>query len=306
MRKLIEWLVTPVYIAYLKKEDRIEVSLIKTKQKEIIEREEKTFINEEEFVEFIRKLALEYSYIYVSTLVREEEQGLIDSCKAERYAELHIDLSLIKRICLNDFSIYISIDAFKRAKKEHEKCQPDYLFSPFSVIEQLKKKTENTLYLLAGKSAIALQVYEKDKPIYGRLHHYRDEEINEEDEDEINLSDIDEFDDIDTIEDISDGIEDSIEDEANMISTESSENLQEEVNLVTNDLEAIEFIKNALREYYDLFGNDFIETIIVLEYTKVNKSFLDFLEKEFFVQVEKREINLLETLNLTAMRESDV
>ena len=327
LNRLKNFLFTETFISFYKKEHKFEVLKESIKREKIIDRDRKEFDNEEEFIKFIEQSLIENTQTYISTLINNFNQGIVDSCSAQKYRELGINSENIKIICLGKHSIFIELYELNMFKKEIEKFKVDFIFSPYLIIEfKQYRNSKNILYVLITEELILNIAYKNNKPIYSNIHQFQIEDETLIDNSELTDeqkkdNDIDLIDDIDDIEEIEglDEINDIEELEELDNELEQIENIEdievpsspteqavskEEIEKSKMEIEIIEFLKNSVKEYYNESPeSDFIEKIVIFAEEPLKEEVIINLKEELLLDIESKKIDILEILNQIAKEE---
>lgn len=295
-------------ISYYLKDEIYYVLKNRLKNDELIEIEKNEF-SKDELANYIRESLAKNSFTYISTYVNSVNQGVVNSCSHNYYKEIGIDINNIKILCIkNQFSIFIGMYDFNNLKKDNEMFKFDYLYSPFVIIYNYKVEN-NSAYLLTFEDNVVLMIT-TDKPIYGNIHYFSDEE-KEESTSSINLDELDDdigiLDELDDLDDLDESIEDTadlLDDDE--VESEDDSSLGESVNTLKDEIDTIEFLKSAFKDYYDNYASDFIEKIVILNNYNISDTLSKSIEKEFFIDTQLEEFNLLQHMNLLAKEDIDV
>ena len=295
-------------ISYYLKDEIYYVLKNRLKNDELIEIEKNEF-SKDELENYIRESLAKNSFTYISTYVNSVNQGVVNSCSHNYYKEIGIDINNIKILCIkNQFSIFIGMYDFNNLKKDNEIFKFDYLYSPFVIIYNYKVEN-NSAYLLTFEDNVVLMIT-TDKPIYGNIHYFSDEE-KEESTSSINLDELDDdigiLDELDDLDDLDESIEDTadlLDDDE--VESEDDSSLGESVNTLKDEIDTIEFLKSAFKDYYDNYASDFIEKIVILNNYNISDTLSKSIEKEFFIDTQLEEFNLLQHMNLLAKEDIDV
>jgi hypothetical protein len=254
------------------------------KNKKIINSENKTFEEKKDLEKYIKEITSEYPQSYVSTVLLSINQGLIESCKKEDYLKREIETDNVQIICVNNrYSFFASIYDIAKTKKEY-KFNIDFLYSIFGLIDFVANERKNRFYVLVLNSYIAIMGYENFKPIYADIN-----ETKEHQEEEI----IEEIDDMDILDNLSEDIEEESED------IEEDENLEEKLDKITTGIEVkiLNQLKESIKDYYKHYSSDFIEKIIILDTVGIDIATTKLIEDELLITTDYQKIDLLETIN---------
>jgi len=317
MFRLIQHFIKETLISFYFEKDSYKVQKRVVKHGNILSQEEFSF-NEDELKNFINSCYIENTQTYVSTIIDTFNQGCVDSCTHSKYKALGINLDNIKILCLKDYSIFIGLYELNNFQKEMKKFKVDYIFSPYLMIDMNKKQTPNSLYMFYSDSFMIIVIYEDGyKPKYSNIYQFKLEEENEiEEEDSIDdeIGEIDDIDDlvedIDEIESLDDTLEDSLDDsiEESLEDMDDleSENIQEDITDVKNEIESIEFIKNSIKDYYENYSDNFLENAYLFYHDKISNKFVESIENEIILDITDEKLDILSIINDLALKEINV
>jgi len=260
------------------KEEEYKVILQEVKNKKILFTEEKIFEEKKEFIKFIKDKINENPQTYISTVLLTFNQGVIGSCKKEEFIKREIDPEKVKVVCINNkYSFYVSINELQKMQKEYPFL--DFIYSIFAIIDYVANERKNRFYLLVLENHLIILGYENFIPIYHDIQTINIQ--SEEDEFEI-VEDIDLEDEL-----ISDFSHDEIE----------KEEMLDEPQKITVEVEIIEHLKNSIKEYYEHYSSDFIEKIIILDTTALDITITTLIEEEILIPCELKQFDLLNSIN---------
>ena len=169
----------------------------------------------------------------------------------------------------------------------------DFIYSIFAPIDFTAKHRNNTFYVLILKEKIAIIGYKNNIPIYSDIFELKEENIeNEEVEEDIEL-----LEEIDLEEEISPDIEEEAE---NIEFEEQPENLT----FTTIEHNIIKNLKDAIKDYYENYSDDFLEKIIFLDTVNIGKEIKKLTEDELLLDSDIIKFDLLKTLNILSEREN--
>ncbi|NPA11478.1 MAG: hypothetical protein GXO62_04475 [Epsilonproteobacteria bacterium] len=266
------------------------------KNKKTLESTSKTFSEKKELESFIKDLFDQNPQTYVSTMLETLNQGIVDSCDKKRYKEKEVDISNVKILCLDDYSFFASLFDIAQLKKEYN-FDIDFIYSFFAVIDFSAKERVNRFYVLILKSYLIILGYENQKPIYGDIYSLIT--LDEDEEDEFKEDSSDDVEDLDIIEDIGDDLDMSDDiDAIDEIEDIDSIDEVDEKSVTTNvEVSVLNFLKDALKEYYQSYSNDFIEKIILLDSAGIDEKIANVIEDELLIETKYQKIDIPKTLN---------
>ncbi len=288
----IEKFIKKVYISFYFDEKYKFLCEIQRNQK-IIDTIKKEFDDKESLVNEINNILEDYTQVFISTFVNTINQGVIPSCNKSEFKKRNIEIENIKSICIkNKYSFFISIYDLMTIKKNYP-FEIDYLYSIFAPIDFYAKKRNNYLYVLILKEKIALLAYKDNIPIFSDIFELKeDDQIDNEVEEDIEL-----LEDIDLDEEISEDIE---EEAQNIDLKEQSENLE----LSSIEHSIIKSLKEAIKEYYENYSDDFLEKIIFLDTIKIGNSLKKLTKDELLLDNNIISFDLLNIINKISEREN--
>jgi len=316
MFSIIKLFIKKTFISFYREQNKFYTQKIVIKKDKILEKSETIFEKEEEFINFIKTSLLENTQTYISTIIMNYNQGCLDSCSHTEYEKFGINIENIKILCIdNRFSIFIGILEFNEFKKEMNKYKVDLIYSPYLIIDLNKSNKKNSLYILITKENIILSIYKTiDKPIYGSIYEFKDDNESQNQtsddintdifNDDIEIDDVDEIEDLETLDDL-DEIDEEIEE--NLKNEEKSlEETESNIYQLKEENEIINFIKDSIKDYYENYSNDFIENIYLFKNYDFDTSFIQELKDELFIDIEIKNIKILEELNNLAKKDINV
>ena len=288
----VEKFIKTVYIGFYKDEEYKLLCEIK-KNNKTIESLKEEFDSKEKLIESINRYLEDYARVYISTFVNSINQGIIPSCNKNEYKKREIEIENIKYLCIkNRYSIYVSIYDLMSTKKEYP-FDLDFIYPIFAPIDFMAKHRNNTFYVLILKEKIAIIGYKNNIPIYSDIFELKEENIeNEEVEEDIEL-----LEEIDLEEEISPDIEKEAE---NIEFEKKPENLT----FTTIEYNIIKNLKDAIKDYYENYSDDFLEKIIFLDTVNIGKEIKKLTEDELLLESDIINFDLLKTLNILSEREN--
>jgi hypothetical protein len=283
-----------------------------------------TFEGEElssKMLSFIDSYISETPFYYISCLDYSSHQGALPTCKVEEFLESNSN-ETYKTICYDGWSSYTSKIDLSKLEKKYAALGLDFVFSPFSVLENFfkdKVEMQATLYVLVQDENITIAVFENSKLKYGKflnithakfehtVHLDEEKEDSSFDDDQfsINLEDIDvdegftelddfaDIEDLDSMDEFDDFTDVGVHDKE--IKKESSNKEEPTQNAGFNeDYKRFIAIKNALKTYYtdEQYGNSFIESVYIAAACELDHSLKNYLEEELFLKVFTRQIEI--------------
>jgi hypothetical protein len=273
----------PNLIAFYKDGDVYKLLNEQYKKDKVIFSETKEFENKKDLKLYIDQITEDNPQTYVSAFVATQNQGTVPSCDKKKYKEMGIDLENIKSVCINrKYSFYITLYELMEEKKEYPFI--DFLYSAFALIDVNSSLRHNSLYILSTQEYSYILIYKDHIPVFSDILETADEEINPENED------IEDISDMDIVEDFDETLDENIE---------NVEDVEEENdNIETLDIEykIKEHIKTSLKEYYEN-GGDFIEKIYIFDTIGIEENITDIINDEIFIQSSLEKLDILKTLN---------
>ncbi|NPA54933.1 MAG: hypothetical protein GXO40_01045 [Epsilonproteobacteria bacterium] len=328
-----------IFVAFYKDENTFHTQKLVIKNDKIIHKEEFEF-TQEELMNFINDCFMESTQTYVSTFIDTFNQGCVDSCSKTRYKELGINIDNLKILCLEDkYSIFVGLYELNLFQKEVERFRVDYIFSVFLLLDIHKTKQPNSIYVLFTSTFVAAVIYTDGiRPTYSNIYQFStvsdDDEYMEDEDFDSDMSDI-EFDEVDILDDIGDigdieevdtqDLDSDIDEqaEANLEKLDNLDNIEEldddqianlqpedddidDIANVKAEIEALDFIKNCIKEYYDDYADDFLQECNFFYTTKISKNFIKDIESETALDIKADDLDILDTINQLAMKEHNV
>ncbi len=303
----LEALYNKVFVNILVKRSSTDVYMEIRSKKGVIDHCHESFdttILSHQLLEFINSYTKESPYFYISFLDISVEQGALPTCEKNRLG-FYGDISASEYKCHDKkWTYYTSKSDLYVIEKRYAKIGVDFVFSPYSVLSNFfKDKIPTTLamYILVQDSFISLSIFDNGALLYAQQLDMETtsedkEEISLDIEQSINLEDIDimqDFDDFGDIEDL-----DSIED-INEFSQDKD--LDEELAVeepheasFNEDYQRFSLIQASLNHFYnnEKYDSKFVETVYIADATGLSSDLKDYLEKEIFLNVYLRRIDI--------------
>jgi hypothetical protein len=334
--KIMQALYLKIYINIVASKTKTEIYACSIKGGKIKDEKSRSFEGEElskDMLNFIQSFISDSPYYYISLLDRSKTQGAVPTCKLENFLG-SVNKEDYKTFCNNDWTGYSSKVDLIYLEKHYAKIGLDFIFSPFSIIEnffQDKIIGERALYVLVQEESIAISIFEGSQLKFAQFvelstkkveHAISIEEPKEElftldDEPTlVNLEDIDideEFGDLDDLTNIQDL--DSMDefDDFTEVKVKSGTGLfeepfkKQEENAYSFDEDYKRFtaIKDALKLYYtdEKYDNNFIESVYVGAACELNHTLKNYLEEELFLKVYIRQVEICAEVFELARRE---
>ena len=169
----------------------------------------------------------------------------------------------------------------------------DFIYSIFAPIDFTAKHRNNTFYVLILQEKIAIIGYKNNIPIYSDIFELKEEnDENDEVEDDIEL--LEEI-------DLEDEISEDIEEEAENIEIEEK---PEDLTLTTIEHNIIKNLKDAIKDYYENYSDDFLEKIIFLDTINIGNDIKKLTEDELLLDSNIINFDLPKILNILSEREN--
>ena len=263
-------------------DDNYKVLLEHVKNKKPIDSIEKEFEDKKEFEKFIKEKISKTPQTYTSTVLLTLNQGVVESCSKQAYLEKNIDYDNVKILCVNNaYSFYASIYDISSVLKEYG-FAIDFLYSVFAVMDYMAKERKNRFYVLVLHNYLAILGYENYKPIFSDFII-----LNQNEEGIEEIEDLEVLDDIENLDGVSEDIDDI------------EEGLEEKLNTLTTDIEIniLNNLKEALKDYYDNYSGDFIEKIVIFDTVGVDITLTALIEEELLIPTEIEQVDLLKSIN---------
>lgn len=339
---MIAWLYKKIFIAIVPDGGVYEVRAVSLQQKKVLHKESARFESSsafEDMVKFVRKQIDDSPYHYIAVLNPDLNQGAISGCSLHDVID---EIGGAKTICRNEkWLLYASLLELESLKKTYAPIGLDYVFSPFSIIENFfadKIGGGFGLYALAQKDAFSVVFFDEGKLEYA--HHYpmhrklkenveevstvgftlgvEEEDIQKSAEiDEISslddlelieeLDSLSDIEDLDELEEIADFSEDDLTLEEKRLSSGHSDEIKFEMDQFNEDYERFEFIQKTLAHFYasEQCKNRFVETVYIADAYGSGSELKRYLEEELFLSVLIRRIDLGDEVISLSMSEEE-
>lgn len=335
--KIMQSLYLKIYINIVASKTKTEIYACSMKGGKIRDEKTRSFDGEElstEMLNFIQSFIADSPYYFISLLDHSTTQGAVPTCKLENFLG-SVNKDDYKTVCNNDWTSYSSKVDLIYLEKHYAKIGLDFIFSPFSVLENFfldKISGERALYVLVQDDSIAIAIFEQSQLKFAQyvetyntkhtdhsisLEDTKDELFTLEDEPAlVNLEDIDideEFGDLDdftNIEDLDsmDEFDDFTEVKVKSGSSFAEEPIKKtETNIFgfNEDYKRFTAIKDALKMFYtdEKYETNFIESIYIAAGCDLSHNLKDYLEEELFLKVYVRHTEICAEVFELAKRE---
>jgi len=334
--KFLESLYIKVFVSIVVEKEASDVYIsIYSKNKLIDSYEESYDTNsiDEKMISFIKSYTKETPYFYISILDNSKNQGAIPTCSKNLMSNYH-DMSESTHKCQNSqWTHFTSKNDLYDIERKYQDIGIDFIFSPFSVLSNFfKDKIDGPIgvfVLLQGES-ISLSVFENSELIYAQ---HLDMNI---------IQDTEEFETIDTVQDImmegeDDGIDlDSVEADEEMDSLDDfgdiedlddlddiddfdkTEDVEEEFyqesdgvpeqeseETFNEDYQRFTHIQKSIHNFYEdsNYDSEFLENIYIADAVGVTSELKRYFEEELFMNVYIRQIALTTEVSELAVSE---
>jgi len=319
--KTIKKRLTNQFIGVLVYETTCILKIRRVKNGKILSDEEKEFVLQtkealtKEVTSYLLALQEEIEQTYVSLFLNSHGQGVVPECSKAAYEKFHIEYDNVKEICVdNRYSVYASNIDIKWAEKLFTDIGLDFIFSPFLMLDNLRKKESRkregiVLYMLAGNNSITIMIFEKNELLYGTFINIAKEEDllasdfgeeeDSEDEllDEIDLDlELEESDEISEIlEEVNEDLQTSIQEEDDSI----------KLKLFGQDLRLVKYFDASLREFYenDLYRSDFVTYVKIYDGAQLNPDIVSYLKEQLLVDIDVRPVDIADELIALTVQE---
>ena len=287
---------------------------------------------DKDMYKFITSYTKESPFHYISVLDISKEQGAVPTCSKIDMSHFH-DFSESEYKCVDDkWAYYTSKNDLYELEKKYQKIGVDFVFSPFVVLYNFFKDKINenkAMYILIEDASMSLCVFDKSELMFAQRLDMKmsynediddtelmleDDSLEEEDllEDDNSID----LDDLDALDDSSDGMEDfgNIEDldalddidefaeskdvEEEFHNIEEPESIDDEPAGFNQDYQRFSLIQNAIDNFYkdERYNSEFIENVYIADAFGVSKDLKTYLEEEMFLSVYIRNIYLVKEL----------
>ena len=336
LSKIMRSLYLKIYVSIVASNVRTYVSVHILKGSKVQDAHMQIFEGEElshRMISYIHSFISETPFYYISFLDYSSHQGAIPTCNMDQFLELNKE-DAFKSLCYNEWSSYTSKVDLNKLEKKYASLGLDFIFSPFSVLENFFKdkiEMQATLYVLIQDESIAISVFEHSKLKYAQFVSIQNENaegdlIIAEDKDDlsfdddqisVNLEDIDvddgfgDMDDFTDIQDLDsmDEFEDFTEISVGKSRVENENSIKHDESKdagFNEEYKRFSAIKNALKVYYtdEKYENNFIESIYIAAACELHSSLKNYLEEELFLKVYIRQVEISSEVFDLAKREA--
>ncbi len=279
----------PNFIAFYQVNNTYKLLNEQYKKETIFFSETKEFDNEKDLKKYIKSVIDDNPQTYVSNLIFSQNQGVVPSCDKRVYKEIGINLENITSICINNkYSFYTTIYELMEIKKNYPFI--DFLYPVFAVIDFKSSIRHNALYVLVTDDYSYVLIFKDNLPFFADIFDIKEEEfLDDDDEDEEEgIEDITGMDIIE--EEFDDSLDENIEE------VDETEIEQENIEHLNVEYKIIEYIKTALKEYYESDG-DFVEKIFIFDTIGMQKNITNIINDEIFIESSIENLDILKTIN---------
>ena len=317
---------TTQYIGVMVYEDICVVNVQKVKHEKIIFEEEKSFTlaTKEKFtkevIKYLQARQEEVEQTYVALFLNTHGQGVVPSCDQSIYDKFHIDYDNIKSVCIDGkYAIYASNIDIKWAEKLFADVGLDFIFSPFLILESLRKhalrKPEGVvLYMLVGINSITVMIFKEERLLYGTFiniareedlltSEFADDFMDEGDDDILDEIDLDM--ELEESEEISELLEEAGSDKKSLTQQEDD---TIKLKLFGQDLRLVKYFDASLREFYDnkRYESDFVTYVKIYDGADLNPEIVRYLKEQLLVDIEVQKTEIDKELMKLLKQEVDV
>lgn len=233
------------------------------------QQEEKTYktINADfpiEAAKYIQRIQNKHPYTYVSTMIRGQQQGLLNGNKIDIFDKFGLDRNSLRIMLVNNqWFVYVSKKNLQDYKNKFSKINGlDFVFSPFIIIfEKIKDSLDSAkkLYILQEKGSSSLLIADRDNIYFGEYIVFEQDRFLDENKEDDNKNDKEiEFDIIDEID------ENIIIKDFDKNGYEQSQNNLSELSIANH---MIELITKTLNSFYQdsRYASDFIDELLIFD-----------------------------------------
>lgn len=313
-KQWIKQLWPDAYIVFTQSPEGLNATQYTVKNSEVEMVDESSFVIEndglsKECVEYVQEFLSTYPQTQLLYLTNALSCSAVGTCKKSDMAELDVDISIIKSICKNGFSSYVSVMDLENDNLLFKPFSLDYIYSPFFIMDELKQTFNGTMLLaMHVQDRLYVAIYKNDKLIYadnspiGTEESFEDE-IGGDDVDDMDadfdLDDLgdfeDELDDLDDFDEDIEGMDEDIEDsdEEDMDSIDEDE-MEANDELKEYDLKLYDALKSSITKFYndEKIASDFVEHIQVLDTVSLSQNVFDLIRDELFCEVDVSHVDI--------------
>ncbi len=322
--KVIKKHLTIQYVGIIVHEESCFIKTKRVKKGKTVYEEKKQFaiVSKEklsnEVITYLSALQEAFEQTYLALFLNSYGQGVVPSCSKSVYEKFHIEYDHVKHICIShQYSIYASHIDIKWAEKVFAKTGLDFVFSPFLMLDHLRKNESRrdgiVLYMLTSYNSITIMIFDEENLLYGTFINIAKEEdlLNTDFTDDLTEED-DSFDEIDLDMELeeSDEIADILDDvmfESDIKSSVQEEDATIKLKLFGQDLRLVKYFDASLREFYenDLYKSDFVTYVKIYDGTGLNEDVVTYLKEQLLVDVKVRKIDIEDELIALAVKETE-
>lgn len=288
--------------------------------------------------DYLLKVQKSNTYAYTATALSSINQGAIPSCDKAFFRKMHIDTDNILTVCKeNNWSIYGSLYDVEEIQRRYAPLEGiDYIFPTESIIDFLKERMRlqtdgggAVAFLLYDKASATLSIYQNGLLTYSSHFIFDEDEEGLIEEDQADVSDlledaldeneiqeeiveldnIGDGDDLDSIEDLNDFIasDDSLSFDAGQMSAPVGDSGakaddgffdEEPQSNLRRDMLLFNFIKNSINDFYknENFESSFITRAVIFDTHGGAKGIGRFLKEELYIESVVHDIDMSPTV----------
>ena len=234
--------------------------------------EEKTYktINADfpiEAAKYIQRVQSKYPYTYIATMIKSENQGLLNGNSVDVFDSFGLDMASLKIMLVNkQWFIYVGKKNLQEYENKFSKIEGlDFVFSPFIIIyEKIKDRLGGTkkLYILQEKGSSSLLIADRDYMYFGEHVVFRQDTFIDEN---IIIKDKDSY--------------------------ESSQNSLSELSIANH---MIALITKTLNNFYQdsRYASDFIDELLILDGYGISDNAISHLKSNTMLEIQLVQIDI--------------
>ncbi|ANE36333.1 hypothetical protein CIG11343_1331 [Campylobacter iguaniorum] len=276
------------------------------------------------FNEYIKRQEANVHSLYVSTLLYNPKQWAVPTITKDGYEKFNIDFNNANIVFMpGDWSIFIPRAELSNLTTFLNGLELNLVYSPFALLyDKIIKngaKSGEILYIYNQKDCISMMVFRDNQMKFSAFFVtakardvFRDDRdlkpVDTTDLDNIILTEEDKFNELGSLDDLSNVVgsdkKDTFEDIQN-IESDIGKTLEDSVRDIGKETVLLNDIRSAILEYYknNLYDSDFIEEIVIFDSDKLNKSFIDTLNSELMIKAQIEPINIIKDMSEIMIRE---
>ncbi|MFQ6341898.1 clan AA aspartic protease [Campylobacter sp. VTCC 70190] len=301
---LLKKILPQLFISIILEEKKNTLKASIYRGNKLISSNEKTFDKSENLLEYVKNLSRPFLFYHTALFLNANEQGLIPSTNTQDNTKK----MSVKHLLLNNALIYTATEHIEYYSELFETYKGlDFLYSPFALLyykiqEEKQSDDKILLYGLKQEQILVIIIARGRDILYGDFKIFEQElslefepEENEKIQDNQNDTEVS----LDNFNEVLDDKFNQLDQENNDENLANDDNFNlDELGQFSNDMELCRYIIANIEKFYndDKYAGVFINDILLYSQSDINRSAIDFLENETFLEIKTKQINILELM----------